>query len=100
MRSSPISYVSSVREMIPANMTMFYVHKILHEVFHACKSEKSVKSIEEIAPAHEWSTLVTTLDQLCKLNESVAGDDQKLLVTFDMDIYIAEALTQMHTTNL
>jgi hypothetical protein len=39
------------------------------------------------APAHEWTTLVTTLDQLCRLNELVSGDGTKLVVTFDMDLY-------------
>jgi len=39
------------------------------------------------APAHEWTTLVTSLDQLCKLNELVCGSDRKLTVTFDMDLY-------------
>lgn len=39
------------------------------------------------APAHEWSTLVTTLDQLCRLNRLVSGNGRKLVVTFDMDLY-------------
>jgi hypothetical protein len=38
------------------------------------------------APAHEWPTLVTTLDQLSRLNDLVSGGD-KLVVTFDMDLY-------------
>ena len=39
------------------------------------------------APAHEWSTLVTTLDQLYKLNVLVSGSERTLVVTFDMDLY-------------
>ena len=39
------------------------------------------------APAHEWPTLNTTPDQLCKLNDLVSSDDRKLAVTFDIDIY-------------
>ena len=39
------------------------------------------------APAHEWSTLVTTLNQLCMVNRIVSKNDEKLIVTFDMDLY-------------
>ena len=39
------------------------------------------------APAHEWATLVTALNQLTKLNELVSGPEAKLLVTLDMDLY-------------
>lgn len=39
------------------------------------------------APAHEWSTLVTTLNQLCMVNRLVSKEDGKLIVTFDMDLY-------------
>jgi hypothetical protein len=39
------------------------------------------------APAHEWSTLVTTLEQLCMVNRLVSKEDGKLIVMFDMDLY-------------
>jgi len=39
------------------------------------------------APAHEWPTLVTALDQLSRLNELVSGPDSKLVATMDMDLY-------------
>lgn len=39
------------------------------------------------APAHEWSTLVTSLENLYRLNELVTGPDNKLVVTMDMDLY-------------
>ena len=39
------------------------------------------------APAHEWTTLVTTLDQLSQLSELVSGSSRKLVVTLDMDLY-------------
>ena len=39
------------------------------------------------APAHEWRTLVTSLDQLYRVNELVSGEDSKLMVTMDMDLY-------------
>ena len=39
------------------------------------------------APAHEWATLVTALNQLTKLSELVSGPEAKLLVTLDMDLY-------------
>jgi hypothetical protein len=39
------------------------------------------------APAHEWTTLVTSLDQLSRLNELVSGADSKLVATMDMDLY-------------
>lgn len=39
------------------------------------------------APAHDWSTLLTGLDQLTKLNSIVSGPDRKVVVTLDMDLY-------------
>ena len=39
------------------------------------------------APAHEWQTLVTSLDQLYRVNELVSEEDRKLVVTMDMDLY-------------
>ena len=39
------------------------------------------------APAHEWSTLATTLNQLSMVNRLVSKEDGKLIVTFDMDLY-------------
>ena len=51
------------------------------------------------APAHEWPTLKTTLDQLCKLNDLVSSDDGKLAVTFDMDIY-KRALKLQHMQHI
>ena len=38
------------------------------------------------AAAHEWSTLVTALDQLTRLNELVSGPGHKLVATLDMDL--------------
>ena len=39
------------------------------------------------APAHEWSTLVTALDQLSRVNELVSGPETKLVASMDMDLY-------------
>ncbi len=39
------------------------------------------------APPQAWPTLITTLDQLCRLNDMVSGDNRRLIVTFDMDLY-------------
>lgn len=39
------------------------------------------------APAHEWVTLVTALNQLTRLNELASGPEKKLIVTMDMDLY-------------
>ena len=39
------------------------------------------------APAHEWSPLFTTLNQLSMVNRLVSKEDGKLIVTFDMDLY-------------
>jgi hypothetical protein len=39
------------------------------------------------APAHEWPTLVTALDQLSRVNELVAGPDNTLVATMDMNLY-------------
>ena len=39
------------------------------------------------APPQEWPTLITTLDQLCRLNDLVSGGNRRLIVTFDMDLY-------------
>jgi hypothetical protein len=40
------------------------------------------------APAHEWSTLVTVLENLYKLNEMTCPvNPGKVMVTFDMDLY-------------
>jgi hypothetical protein len=40
------------------------------------------------APAHEWQTLVTVLENLHKLNRIACPDDAgKIMVTFDMDLY-------------
>ena len=44
------------------------------------------------APAHEWATLVTALNQLTKLNELVSGPEAKLVVTLDMDLLYKRAL--------
>ena len=51
------------------------------------------------APAHEWPTLKTTLDQLCKLNDLVYSDGGKLAVTFDVDIY-KRALKLQHMQHI
>ena len=39
------------------------------------------------APAHEWVTLATALNQLSRLNALVTGSDKMLIVTFDMNLY-------------
>ena len=39
------------------------------------------------AAAHEWTTLVTSLDQLSRMNDLVTGPDSKLVATMDMDLY-------------
>jgi hypothetical protein len=39
------------------------------------------------APAHDWTTLLTVLENLSKLNEICCGVNSKVLVTFDMDLY-------------
>lgn len=39
------------------------------------------------APAHEWVTLVSALNQLTRLSNLVSGVEDKLLVTLDMDLY-------------
>ncbi len=40
------------------------------------------------APAHEWRTLVTTLERLSQLNSFVCPQDPgKVIVTMDMDLY-------------
>ena len=76
------------------------MHEVLYEILHAIYSEKSANSIDEIAPTHEWSPLVTTLDQLYKLNGLVSSNDQEFLVTSDMDLSIHCGTTnQMYIIN-
>ena len=38
------------------------------------------------APAHEWASLVTYLDQLWKVSNLVSGPSKKVNVTLDMDL--------------
>jgi len=39
------------------------------------------------AAAHEWTTLITALDQLSRVNDLVTGPDSKLVATMDMYLY-------------
>jgi hypothetical protein len=40
------------------------------------------------APAHDWPTLLTVLEKVCKLNKVTCPDNPgKVMVTFYMDLY-------------
>ena len=48
------------------------------------------------APAHEWSTMLTVLMQAQKITAVVMGENHKIVITFDLQLYEKAVKLQMH----
>ena len=48
------------------------------------------------APAHEWSTMLAVLMQAQKITAVVMGENHKIVITFDLQLYEKAVKLQMH----
>ena len=48
------------------------------------------------SPAHEWDTILTILKQSQKITATVVGDNQKTVITLDMQLYEKAVKLQLH----